>query len=88
MSTEQFSDASQYDIDIDWAYDATLNDIDFVIPRIQKLLFNINPNKACGTDGIRGRILKNCPNTLAQSHSIKKVQKMISRTSYQFRLLV
>ena len=35
MSSSQFSDASQYGIDIDWANDAT---IDFAIPRIQKLL--------------------------------------------------
>ena len=49
---EQFSDASQYDIDIGWANDVTLIDIDFTIPKIQKLLSNINPNKACGPDGI------------------------------------
>ena len=67
---EQFSDASQYDIDIGWANDATLNNIDFAIPKIQKLLSNINPNKACGPDGIHGRILKNCPHSLAQPLSI------------------
>ena len=67
---EQFSDASQYDVDIDWVNDATLNDIDFSLHRIQKLLSNINPNKACGPDGIHGRILKNCPQSLAQPLSI------------------
>ena len=32
--------------------------------------FFINPNKACGPDGIHGRILKNCPHSLAQPLSI------------------
>ena len=48
----------------------TLNDIDFAKPRIRKLRSNINPNKACGPDGIHGRILKNCPNSLAKPLSI------------------
>ena len=47
-----FINASQYGIDIDWANDATLSDIDFAVPRIQKLLSNINPNKACSPDKI------------------------------------
>ena len=68
---EQFSDASEYDIDIGWANDATLNDIDFTnLPKIQKLLSNINPNKAYGPDGIHGRILKNCPHSLHSPHSL------------------
>ena len=62
--SEQFSDASTYDIDIDWS-----NDIDFDMTfnpeTIQVLLKNINSNKSCGPDGIHGKILKNCANSLA-----------------------
>ena len=46
-----------YDIEIDWVNNATVNNIDFAIPRVQKLLSNINPNKACGPDGIYEKIL-------------------------------
>ena len=68
---EQLSDASQYGIDIDWANDVTLNDIDFAIPRIQKLLSNINPNKAYGPDSWK---------------NIKELSKKSSQTSFQIKL--
>ena len=55
---EQFSDPSLYDTDINWTNDSTLNEIDFAIPRIEKFLSCINSNKACGPDGIHGKILK------------------------------
>ena len=54
---EQFSNPSNYDIDIDWLNDAILDNIDFAIPRVQKLLSNIIPNKACGPFGIHGKSL-------------------------------
>ena len=62
---DQFYDSSKYDIDIDFIYYDTINHIDFNIFRIQKLLTNININKACGLDGIYGRVLKNCSQSLA-----------------------
>ena len=46
---DQFSDPSKYDIDIN------IPKLSFNIFRIQKLLTNINVNKACGPDGIHGR---------------------------------
>ena len=51
----QFSDASSYDIDIDWCSDQNF-DIDFTESRISLLLASINSNKACGPDGIHGKI--------------------------------
>ena len=38
---DQFSDPSNYDIDIDFVNDATINNIDFNISRIQSLLANL-----------------------------------------------
>ena len=67
---EQFSDPSLYDTDINWTNDSTLNEIDFAIPRIEKFLSCINSNKACGPDGIHGKILKNCSMSLAYPLSI------------------
>ena len=57
--SDQFSSPSNYDIDINWSNDQDF-DIDFSHQKIRKLLFKINPNKACGPDGSHGRILKNC----------------------------
>ena len=62
--SNQFSSPSCYNIDIDWANDASFN-IDFCYRKIRKLLLKINPNKACGPDEIHGKILKNCAVTLA-----------------------
>ena len=61
---EQFSDASAYDIDIDYMND-NLFDVDFCHRKIRNLLSNINSNKACGPDLIHGKILKNCAVSLA-----------------------
>ncbi len=66
---EQFSEESQYDIDIDWANDE-LFDIDFNHQKIRKLLSKVNSNKAQGPDGIHGNILKNCASSLAYPLSI------------------
>ena len=59
-----FSDASHYDIDINTDSDSRFN-IDFDPSRIGKLLAMVNSNKAQGPDGIHGKILKNCANSLA-----------------------
>ena len=67
---EQFSERSQYDIDIGWINDATVNSINFDTHRIQKLLSNTNSYNACGPDGIHGRIFKNCSLGLAYPLSI------------------
>ena len=56
---EQFSDASNYDIDIDFSND-TVNNIKFSTSRIRTILKNINVNKSPGPDGIHGQVLKNC----------------------------
>ena len=61
---EQFSDASAYDIDIDYMND-NLFDVNFCYAKIHKFLSNINSNKACGPDLIHGKILKNCAVSLA-----------------------
>ena len=66
---EQFSEASSYNIDINWSNDQQF-DIDFSHQRIRKLLLKINENKACGPDEIHGKILKNCAVSLAYPLSI------------------
>ena len=63
--SEQFSEESSYDIDINWNRDNELFEIDFCPREIKKLLSKINSNKACGPDGIHGKILKNCSSSLA-----------------------
>ena len=66
---DQFSDESKYDIDIDFN-DDIYNNIDFDFREIRKMLRNINVNKACGPDGISGKILKNCCGSLAYPLSL------------------
>ncbi len=66
---DQFSEASNYDIDIDWSKDETF-EIDFCHIKIRKLLSSLNSNKAYGPDGIHGKILKNCAVSLAYPLSI------------------
>ena len=61
---EQFSESSNYDIDIDFSND-TINDIDFSPSIVRKLLKNINVNKSAGPDGIHGKVLKNCRDSIA-----------------------
>ena len=72
---DQFSDASNYDINIDWSNDDLFN-IDFNPIKIRDLLSVINSNKACGPDGIHGKILKHCAVGLAHPLS------MLFRLSY------
>ena len=66
---DQFSAASNYDVDIDWSNDMDF-DIEFNTDRIKNLLSCINSNKACGPDGIHGRILKQCAVSLARPLSL------------------
>ena len=68
--SDQFSEQSSYDIDIDWNRDDELFEIDFSPREIEKLLSNINSNKACGPDGIQGKILKKCSVSLASPLSL------------------
>ena len=60
----QFSDPSSYLCDISYDND-NLFDIDFDHTSVQRMLSNINSNKAQGPDGIHGKILKNCAAGLA-----------------------
>ena len=66
---DQFSSASTYNIDIDFANDEAF-DIDFSCTRVKHLLDNININKAPGPHGIHGSVLKYCSNSLCRSLSI------------------
>ena len=72
---DQFSAASNYDIDIDFSQDSEF-DIEFDFRRVRKLLKKVKPNKAAGPDNIHGKILKNCAVSLAYPLSL------IFKTSY------
>ena len=61
---DQFSDPSLYDVDIDFHNDE-VNDIDFSLQKIRKLLKQVKPSKAAGPDKIHGMVLKNCSFGLA-----------------------
>ena len=65
----QFSEASNYDVDIDYSNDSE-NDIAFSTSRVRKILKGINVNKAPGPDGIHGKVLKNCRESLAYPLSL------------------
>ena len=67
--SDQFSEESKYDIDIDFRDDAK-NNIEFDFREIRDLLKSTNINKACGPDGISGKILKNCAGSLAYPLSL------------------
>ena len=65
----QFSEPSNYDIDTDYSNDSE-NDIEFSTNKIRMILKNINVNKAPGPDGIHGKVLKNCRESLAYPLSL------------------
>jgi endonuclease/exonuclease/phosphatase family metal-dependent hydrolase len=66
---DQFSDSSNYNINIDYSNDNDF-DISFCHRHIRKLLSDINSNKANGPDGIHGKILKFCAVSLSYPLSI------------------
>ncbi|KAL5268986.1 hypothetical protein ACHWQZ_G002719 [Mnemiopsis leidyi] len=65
----QFSEASNYNIDIDFVNNDFL-DLQFHSEDIFKILKMMNANKAAGPDGIHGKVLKNCARSLAYPLSI------------------
>ena len=66
---EQFSEESNYDIDIDYTTDQ-FYDLRFNSHDVFLILRSINPSKAAGPDGIHGTVLKNCASSLALPISI------------------
>ena len=66
---DQFSSPSHYNINIDWSNDSSF-DIDFSQIKVCQILLIVNTNKACGPDGIHGKLLKNCAHGLARPISI------------------
>ena len=60
----QFSDASNYNINIDFLNDSNF-EIDFSKSRIKSILNALDVNKAQGSDGINGSVLKYCSDSLA-----------------------
>ena len=66
---EQFSGPSNYNTHINYSNDQVF-DIDFNRNRVHKHLSNINSSKASGPDGIHGKILKNCSESLAYPLSV------------------
>ena len=66
---QQFSEASNYEIDINFSNDSDF-DINYSPERIEKLLKDVNINKAVGPDGIPGIVIKRCSGVLAEPLSI------------------
>ena len=67
--SDQFSTASEYNIEISFE-DDTLIDFEFDIDKISGLLRNLNANKAAGPDGLQAKLLKGCARGLAKPLSI------------------
>ena len=72
---EQFSSPSNYDIQINYSRSSNF-DINIDVAAVEKLLNDIDPNKAPGPDKIHGKILKKCAKNLAVPLA------MLFRTSY------
>ena len=62
----QFSQASNYDIDIDMGSNSSFMDLTFHQLDVMLFLKEINPGKAAGPDGIHGEVLKNCATSLCR----------------------
>ena len=65
----QFSEASEYDINITFDTDSTF-DIDFNVARVRDIISKLDSNKAQGPDNIHGLILKKCACVLAKPLSL------------------
>ena len=65
----QFSSASNYDIDIDFNIEESF-EIDFNVGKVYDILTNLDSNKAQGPDNIHGLVLKKCASALAKPLSI------------------
>ena len=66
---EQFSQESDYGIDIDFRDDC-FSSLVFSREDVLLILKKLNPNKAPGPDGIHGKVLKNCAHSLAYPLSV------------------
>ena len=66
---DQFTEGSEYSIDIDFSGDH-LYQVHFDPSNISNILNNLDPNKAQGPDNIHGKILKNCSSSLSVPLSI------------------
>jgi hypothetical protein len=66
----QFSERSNYNIQIQHNRHGRSDDIDFNADRVRTILSGLNVNKAIGPDLIHGRVLKNCAGTLSYPLSI------------------
>ena len=66
---DQFSDVSDYEIDINFSND-NFADLRFHTDDVYLLLRQINSSKAAGPDGIDGKVLKNCAHSLAYPLSL------------------
>ena len=65
----QFSEASEYDVNISFNSDSTF-DIDFNVDRVQNIISKLDGNKAQGPDNIHGLIFKKCSCVLAKPLSL------------------
>ncbi|MCP4459602.1 MAG: reverse transcriptase family protein, partial [Cytophagales bacterium] len=65
----QFSEQSDYDIDIKYQEDSFI-DLNISRDDVFDILKSINPSKAAGPDSIHGKVLKNCARSLAYPLSI------------------
>ena len=65
----QFSEASDYDINISFNTDSTF-DIDFNVARVRDIISKLDSNKVQGPDNIHGLILKKCACVLAKPLSL------------------
>ena len=61
---EQFTSPSNYDIAIDYPIEPDPDNF-FSLEEVHKSLTSINSSKACGADGIHGKVLKNCAGSLS-----------------------
>ena len=78
---DQFSEASLYEVDIDFSNDWEF-DIEFDPLHVEGLLRKMNANKAQGPDGIHGHILKNCASALAYPLSLIYIRPRTTQVAY------